>query len=81
MSLLPPPHLQMLLYRLQLSLAIYSLPEAAWCGASWLRAAVLSSFLRVEEMRTHRILLAAALCQLLKKDAWSANLEARRGRW
>lgn len=51
---------------------IYILPAAAWCCAS--QAAVLTPFIRVEESRTHRILLLpAASNQLPRKDGWIAN--------
>lgn len=68
----PPPTHQMFPYRLQLSLAIYIFPAAAWCCAS--RAAVLSSFTRVEKIRIRGILLLPdTLYQLSRKDGWIAN--------
>lgn len=43
------------------------------------RAAGLSSFTRVEEIRTHGLLLLllVALCQLHRENGWTVNPEAR----
>lgn len=66
------PHLPNVPVQAPAEFAIYILPAAAWCCAS--RAAVFASFTRVEEIRTHRILLLpAASYQLPRKDGRIAN--------